>query len=367
MAEPIDVVAVMPRLAGGGAERVVANLLTHIDLPGGRKELVVFHDGATAKRMLPPEIKVNDLHRPRLREAILPLTRWLRARKPDIVFSSLHNANLGLLAVRGLLPRRTCLVVRESNLPSLCLPHLPYGRVLAHAYRYLYPKADAIVCPSQAIKSDLTKNYGVPADRSLILPNPIEIERLRSAAKDPVRTSGSGARYVAVGRLTAAKGFDRLLDLFARQETGARLTIVGNGPERTALEAQAGRLGLASSISFVGRQENPWKFMSGADALLLPSRWEGVPNVALEALACGTPVICTPTSGLNDFAARLPDGVITVADIGDAYLHAMTAAPVNDRPGLRPCLLPSDFAVDRATRKFAQVFEKVVVARRTRT
>lgn len=365
MAEPIDVVAVMPRLAGGGAERVVANLLTHIDLPVGRKELVVFHDGATAKRMLPSGIKVIDLDRPRLRQAILPLTRWLRKRKPDIVFSSLHNANLGLLAVRGLLPRRTSLVVRESNLPSLCLPHLPYGGLLAPAYRYLYPKADAIVCPSQTIKSDLTRNYGVPADRSLILPNPVEIERLRSAAKKPVRTSGSGARYVAVGRLTAAKGFDRLLDLFARQEAGARLTIVGDGPERVALEAKAGRLGLTSQISFVGRQENPWKFMSGADALLLPSRWEGVPNVALEALACGTRVICSPSSGLNDLADQVPEGAITVADIGDAYLEAMIAVPVNDRPGLRPCLLPPDFAVDRAARLFAQVFEKVVATRRT--
>ncbi|MDP7539279.1 MAG: glycosyltransferase, partial [Alphaproteobacteria bacterium] len=149
------------------------------------------------------------------------------------------------------------------------------------------------------------------------------------------RLPGPGRRFVAAGRLTRQKGFDRLIALFGQDESDDHLLILGDGPAREALAALAG-----PRVTLHGHEPEPWPWMAGADALLLPSRWEGLANVALEALACGTPVIATPESGgIAELAAAAPEGAVTIATWGEAFAKAMAAA----RPGDGSCLLPQTY------------------------
>jgi glycosyltransferase involved in cell wall biosynthesis len=93
------------------------------------------------------------------------------------------------------------------------------------------------------------------------------------------------------------------------------LTLLGEGPLRAALEQLAKHRGVADRVRFVGFQKNPYPFFVQADAFVLSSRYEGFPNVVLEALACGTPVIATPAPGGVAEIAELAGGVLLASAV----------------------------------------------------
>ena len=132
---------------------------------------------------------------------------------------------------------------------------------------------------------------GISGMRSSVLRNPIDQGRLRRLALPLRRHPGNGRRFVAAGRLVNQKGFDRLLHIFADCDPLDHLTILGDGPDHAMLARLAIRLGISDRVAFEGFVTRPWPWFAGADAVLLTSRWEGMPNVALEGLACGTQVI----------------------------------------------------------------------------
>ena len=177
-----------------------------------------------------------------------------------------------------------------------------------------------------------------------VIRNPVDEAGLREAASPPSRWPGMGARFVAVGRLSRQKGYDRLLEALAVVRDDFRVTVFGDGDERAALETQSYALGLVPRVTFAGFDANPAPWVAGADALLLPSRWEGLPNVALEALACGTPVIAAPEAGgIGEIAALAAPGAVTIASIGAEFCAAMAGVPRNDPARLRASLLPDEF------------------------
>ncbi len=298
-------------------------------------EFVAFAAEGPLAAERPADVPLQNLDRPRLRRALLPLIRHLRSRHPDAVISSLGYVNLALLASRPALPLRTRILVREANTPSQSLVETPRPGATALAYRLLYPSADAVLCQHHKTLDEMASRFQVPEERLHFLPNPVDVARLRTAAAPPQRLPGPGRRFVTAGRLTRQKGFDRLIALFGQDESDDHLLILGDGPAREALAALAG-----PRVTLHGHEPEPWPWMAGADALLLPSRWEGLANVALEALACGTPVIATPESGgIAELAAAAPEGAVTIATWGEAFAKAMAAA----RPGDGSCLLPQTY------------------------
>ena len=345
------VALVLPSFAGGGAERVALSLLAGI---GDESRAVTVLDGMGPLRPLGPRgVQVHDLGRPRLRQAWPALLRWLRWSRPTVVLSTFGHINLALLAMRPLLPSGTRVVIREANTPSLNLKRgrAPAPGVMRLAYRLLYPTADLVLCQHRMMAREMTVNFGVAAEKVAVLPNPVDSACLR--ALPPRREPGPGRRFVAAGRLTRQKGFDRLIDLVASGSAGDRLCIFGDGPDRTVLEERARACGAADRIRFAGFQTAPWPYFAGADAMLVASRWEGLPNVALEALACGTPVIATPESGgIAEVAAAAPPGAVTVAAWGDAFRNAMKEVVPSSVTRIRPSLLPEHYERDRVLERF---------------
>src|SRR5262249_8123276 len=122
----------------------------------------------------------------------------------------------------------------------------------------------------------------------------------RMSESDGNPFDGPGPHLIAAGRLSREKGFDILLDAMPAvlsKLPNARLTILGEGLLREALITHAKNLGLTSTVSFPGFKTNPWRFFRHADLFILASRYEGFPNVLLEALAIGTPIIATNCPG----------------------------------------------------------------------
>ncbi len=342
-----DMAFVLPSFAGSGAERVLLNLLTGVLDRGANARLIAFTPDGPLRPQVPDASAPIILHRPRLRSAIVPLVRTLRQLRPGAVFSTLGYVNLALAAARPWLHRDTRLVLREANLPSLSLPNTPWPVAFRLGYRRLYPRADLVLATSDRMAQEFRRDFGLSAERLAILPNPVDVGTIRSAAASSVRHPGPGLRFVAVGRLVHQKGFDRLIPTMGQLPETTHLTILGDGPDREALAGLVAEADLAERITFAGYRADAPRFLAGADALLLPSRWEGMPNAALEALACGTPVIATPEAGgLAEVAAETNGGAVVLAKAGDVF--AATAASMSPRAdaGLRASLLPGRY--DRA-------------------
>jgi glycosyltransferase involved in cell wall biosynthesis len=328
---------IIPSLAGGGAERVMTTLLRHFDRSRFRLTLGVVDPRSNGYRSeVPEDVEFIGLDSTRVRYSLHKIIRLAWQLKPDVVFSTLGHLNLALAAARPLLPRTTRLITRETSVVSENLSAYRHKRGLHLAYSMLYPKIDLIICQSLAMRDDLVMNFGVSAKNTIVIHNPLDVDRIRKLAADPSVATDyekDAINLVAAGRLSHEKGYDILLDALALCNVPRlRLTILGEGQLRDDLEVQASRLGLGKRVRFVGFQENPYPFFSQADAFVLSSRFEGLPNVVLEALACGTQVIATPApGGLNDIA-KMTQGLLIASSITeDSLARAISTFAMSDR------------------------------------
>jgi glycosyltransferase involved in cell wall biosynthesis len=111
-------------------------------------------------------------------------------------------------------------------------------------------------------------------------------------------------------------------------------------------------------VILAGYVASPWRQIAAADAFLMPSRFEGLPNVVLEALACGTPAIVTRESGgIGEIAAQAPPESLTVADGMDEFIAAMAKVAPHTGDGFRPSLLPESYTLQAVIRKFYELLE----------
>jgi glycosyltransferase involved in cell wall biosynthesis len=354
-AVPPRVAFVLPSFAGGGAERVALNLAGALDRARFAPVVIALNGEGPLAAAVPPGLPVEILGRARLRQALPALIVALRRLRPSVVVSTFGYVSLGLLASRSALPRGTRLVVREANLPSLSLPNAPHPRLTRVAYRLLYRRAEMVLCSSERMAAEFATRFSVAPEKLHILPNPVDEAAIRANASPPIRAPGEGPRFVAAGRLTRQKGFDRLIEWLA-ELPDAHLTLLGAGSDEAALRAAASRSGLESRVNFTGHVANPWAYMAGADALVVPSRWEGLPNVSLEALSCGTPVIATTESGgIAEIAHAAPPGAVTVTAAGAPFVAAMRAVTPSPRERLRPSLLPPAYRLDDVAARFAEL------------
>ncbi len=342
----------------GGAERVITTLAQHLPRDQFELHLALVAARGRLRDQLPADVRVHDLAARRVRWAALPLCRLIRRLRPDVVLSTLGYVNIALILLRPFLPRGIPLIVREANTPSAELAGVGWPRLWRAAYRGLYPRAAAIVCPARSICDDLADGFGVPRSKLRHIPNPVDVGRVREstrASSSPY--TETGPHVLGVGRLVAQKGFDRLIDGFARvvREHGtAQLWILGEGPERAALVARAEAQGIAARVHLPGDIADPYPWMSHADVFVLSSRFEGLPNVVLEALACGTRVVAFDAPGGSREILEGLAGTLLVADGDlDALAVAITRC-LGPSPPPQP-ELPVRFHLEAALQAYAEL------------
>ncbi len=281
-------------------------------------------------------------HGLRLLSAIGPLARHIRDGGLDILFTTSVPPNLIGLLARKRAERPIRVVIRQSNTIGL-----RRGEFAGIERRWrdmlvprLYPLADTIVANSDGVARNLAA-LGVPASRVSTIPNGIDCAWIARQARLPARLppADPGVKtIVTIGRLVAQKDHATLLRALAAigNAKNCRLVILGSGPERSALHALADTLGLAGRVHFAGYQANPYPYLAQSDLFVLSSRYEGMPNVLLEALACGLPVVSTDCpSGPREILADGAYGeLVPVADaarLALAIAHALAATSQPER------------------------------------
>ncbi|HZP05002.1 MAG TPA: glycosyltransferase [Terracidiphilus sp.] len=349
MPRNLRVLLAIPHLGGGGAEKVIALLAQGLSKAKYEVHLVSITQRREDLGSLPPGVVVRALGKRRVRDGALPLLRLVLRLKPDVVLSSMFHLNFLILLLRPLFPRKVRVLIRQNGTVSSALASSGLPWYVSLLYRFLYPRADRVICQSSAMADDLAAKLYLDRNKIAVLPNPVEFEGIHSAVSRTAEIShwsgpnpnpepnlrpnfGPNLRphLLAVGRLAAEKGFDLLLEAFAivrQRYPDAELLIAGAGPEESPLKTQSRSLRLEHSVRFIGYVERPYDLYADASLFVLSSRHEGMPNALLEAAVAGLPIVATPASGGVIDLLRSLDGVwLAQAATANALASALLQA-----------------------------------------
>ena len=326
----------LPSLEGGGAERAMCRLAM------GFAKRCVPVDLVLAKKIgpylphVPESIRVIDLNANRILASVPGLIRYLRDERPSCLISALSHANVIAILSRILARSSAKLIVSEHTPLFQAQANIKVlrDRFLPFLIRVLYYRADHIIAVSRGIADQLAVQ-GVPRNKIAVIHNPVVddglYEKAREALDHPWFAPHAPPVIVAAGRLAKEKDFQTLIRAFSlvRKMRQVRLMILGEGERRTELHKLAQRLGIADDVSLPGFVDNPYKYMKRAAAFTLSSLFEGFPNVLVEAMACGAPIISTDChSGPAEILENGHWGRLTA--VGDAVALARTIEEVLD-------------------------------------
>lgn len=293
--------------------------------------------------------------------------RVLRDWRPDVLVSFVYQANvLGRLA--GALAGVPVVISSIRN------------ERFGGRRRELVIRATDRLCTvtttnSHTAAESLVRRGIVPAGRLRVIPNgldPCAWERTaadRRRAREGLGVDCGAFLWLAAGRLEAQKDYPTLLAAFARlvaDGADAHLRIAGQGPLRAELEAFAHRLGVADRVAFLGVRDDMPDLLAAADALALASAWEGLPNIVLEAMAAGRPVVATRVGGTPELVVDGVTGRLVPPGDADALASAMqavTALPFDARreAGERArAVVRERFTLDRAAAAWTELIDECV-------
>jgi glycosyltransferase involved in cell wall biosynthesis len=316
LAEPVPIAFGITTLRRGGAEKALVELVTRLDSARWSARVISLTDAdpghqarleAAGVRVLSFGLR-GPLDLPRV------LARWtaeLRLQRPRLLQTFLFHANLlGRFAAR------------RAGVPITVSGHrVAERRWNAHRTldRLTASLARCHVCVSDGVRRHVARSLGLPDDRLVTIPNGVEAESIAERLGRPetaeivplahptLAFNPAQPRLLFVGRLDRQKGLDVLLQALANEDRPSvppaprpRLILVGDGPERQALLGRITTLGLADRVTLAGRVDDVVPWLAAAEGFVLPSRWEGMPNALLEAMAAGLPAIGTRVEGIED-------------------------------------------------------------------
>jgi glycosyltransferase involved in cell wall biosynthesis len=363
-----SVLFIIPTLTFGGAERVIVTLLRHLDRSRFRLAIgVVDMRKAVYRDAIPSDVEFIDLGATRVRYVLPKIVALIWKRKPDVVFSTLGHLNLILAIVRPLLPSGVRYIARETSIVSCTLQAYRWSEAWATLYRWFYKRHDLVVCQSRDMQADLVGHFGFPRQRSVVINNPVDVDLLltRIATPLPHPCLDHGKIWlVAAGRMSTVKGFDLLIEAIAvLADPRIHLSMLGEGPLLNELKLLAAAKGVADQVEFVGLQSNPYAWFARADAFVLSSRHEGFPNVVLEALACGTPVIATPArGGVREILDYIPECVVAEEISGKSLAKTISEWIAGPRKRVPPKAV-EPYSLDRIISQYEDMLEIVRASR----
>jgi glycosyltransferase involved in cell wall biosynthesis len=248
----------------------------------------------------------------------------LRRARPAVFHAHLSwpfAAKYGLVA--ALLARIPAVIATVQLFPDFRV-----RRSTAVSERLIAAGMGRYIAVSRDIAQRLVERLHWPAHKIEVIHNAVQVERFGHPANSDLRRALSGGDrpiLLTVARLDSQKGHDVLLRALA-QVPGAQLVLAGDGPERTALEAQASALGLSDRVLFVGHRTDVSELLAASDIFVLPSLYEGSSLAVLEAMAAMRPVVATAIGGTNELIVHRESGLLVPPTDPDALAVALRQA-----------------------------------------
>ena len=289
----------MHDLSGGGVERMRLALIAELQASGVEVSLVLAAKRGALLPLLPVDLKVVTLGTTRTIATIAKLARFLSVEQADVLVSSLDHNNIAAMLARRFSGVGTRLVICQHNALSGAQSAGWKYRVVPWVYWLLHREADGVVAVSSGVADELSVVAGIPRHKISVIYNPVIDKGFFERAGGPAPHIWLARKeypvFVFVGRLTAQKDAFTLLAALemALRRREVRLILLGEGEDEQELRLCAREAGIAHAVAFAGFQINPLPWIRHADALISSSRYEGLGNAIVEALACGTQVIAT--------------------------------------------------------------------------
>lgn len=357
----------IPTLKGGGAERVIISIANGLSENGYEVDLVVVDGKGEYKSEIGQDVRVVDLEAGRVIKAIPGLIKYLKTRGPELMLSTIWHANISAVIASKLAFAGTKIIIRESNFLTNSKKAL--GRLsflMTGLIRLFYPLANKIVAPSKGIADDLINAYGIKQDRIVVIRNPsIErwmIEKAREPLDHPWLIERNQPVFLTMGSLSLQKDFLTLLKAFKRvnRNTPSRLIILGEGKQRQDLEAFIRQLGIEDRVDLPGFINNPFSYMVRADAYVLSSRWEGLPNGLIQALGLGMKVVSTDCqSGPREILRDGKRGMLVPVGDEKSLAEAMVEAL---KGGASPDVIDqvvAEYSLDSVLPLYSRIIEEI--------
>jgi glycosyltransferase involved in cell wall biosynthesis len=360
----------LPNLLEGGAQHVMVRIANHFAKLGHPTTLIVSSAGGPHERKISPDVTLVSLDAGNMLSAMLKLASYMTRKSPPTLLTAITFANLPALIAKRIARSNTKIVISERHACSKWLANrrfsrrMLYGRLIPR----IYPWADAMIAVSNGVADDLSKMIGVDRKKIRVVFNP-SIDAMDRPGPDvsPSHEWFSQPEVpviVAAGRLHPQKDFETLIRAFAlvRERRPVRLLILGEGSERQPLELLVAKLGLERDVVLHGYIDDPLPYFGAASLFVLSSVYEGFPNVLVEALACGAPVVSTDCeSGPREI---LQDGRLgPLVPVGSPSRLADAIERVLDAPGDQEARLrrAADFTVAQTAQGYLSVLRDVTV------
>ncbi|MEO5842102.1 MAG: glycosyltransferase [Acidimicrobiales bacterium] len=316
MSRPIAIV--LPTLLMGGAEKASVNLANALCRQGRPATVVVLSQEGPLAALLDPEVEVRNLAKSPAVLSVPALRRYLRAERPDAMFASL-NANTWAVIAEQLDRKKTSVVAVHHNRIITTDLHDRYSfrsRAWVTAARLTLGRATALATVSDDARDELAQALHWDKSRITVIDNPLDLQRLDSAAEqgEPHPWMKQRKCILGVGGLKSVKHFDLAVrSLTCLPEHS--LVIYGEGPERGHLLALADELGVGDRLALPGMTDNPFPSMRLAAVVVSTSLTEAQPVGLMEAIALGAPVVSTDSgSGTRDLVDGYSTSTIVEAD-----------------------------------------------------
>ena len=284
---------VIPTLHGGGAERVISSLFLNLNYKKYDLDLLVF-DGS--KRKYLKKNKIIDLKSKSITSGFFKFIFCIYKLKPDVIISTVSHLNLFVSVIRIFLPQKTKIILRESNFISNNL-RLQANQILMKVlYQIFYNNIDKCIVFSSNHRLDVLKNTNLDKKKIKIIGNPIDFKKINILSNKRIDIklksffSKKKKNLIIVGSLSYQKGIDIILKSLKYCNKDFNLNIIGSGSLRKKLSAMIYKDKLTSKVNLIPFQNNPFPYIKFSDALIFPSRFEGMSNVVLETLAIRKPI-----------------------------------------------------------------------------
>ena len=326
----INVLELTTTLEVGGTERMLSYLVRGLDKEKFNVSIACLtHGGAVADELSADGFDVTALNmKGKLDFGVLArLYQLIKEKKVSILHTYLFHANF-LGRIVGKLAG-VPVIISSERIMGLEGKH----RMIAN--KLTSPLASALSCNAEAVKKFMVEEIGLPAAKITVIHNGVDTEKFgisidKNKVREKLGISADEVTCITVARLDGQKGIEILIDA-AKKNPKIKFLIAGDGPLREELENKSKSKG-SENILFLGLRRDIPELLQAADIFILPSHWEGFPNVVLEAMAASLPVIATNTSGTPEAVIDGETGMLVKP--GDARQLAEAVKHMSSEPEL---------------------------------